>query len=230
VELLDQAIHATATRVRVSTPDSPVGIREFGWGREVDVQEIPANDTRVAGYIAKYATKGAECVGAVDRSLCCRECEGTGLMGACVRCRGTGLRVPLEDLDVPEHARLLMATTWRLGTLSEYRELRLRPWAHQMGFGGHFSTKSRLFSVPLGQLRQARVIFAAARANGGMATLPADAVRDSKWEFAGSGYTGVEVDIARQVRDDRAEHRELARRELADLRAREALNDWAVPE
>ena len=227
VELLDGAIHATAERVRVVTADSPVGIREFGWGREVDVKAIPIGDSKVAGYVAKYATKGAECVGAVDRSLCCRECEGTGLFGACVHCRGAGLRVPLEDLDVPEHARLLMATTWELGALVEYRKLRLRAWAHQIGFGGHFSTKSRLYSVTLSQLRQERADFATTRAGG--IVVPDDAVRESVWEFAGAGYTGVQIDIARQIREDIADYRELVRVEVADLKALETRNDWAGP-
>ncbi len=33
---------------------------------------------------------------------------------------------------------------------------RLRRWAHMLGFGGHFSTKSRRYSTTLGALRQAR--------------------------------------------------------------------------
>jgi hypothetical protein len=230
VELLDEAIRATAARVRVETPDSPVGIRELRWGEQVDVQVIPAGDRRVAGYVAKYATKGAECVGAVDRSLCCRECEGTGLLGACRRCRGTGLRVPLEDLDVPEHARLLMATSWRLGALGEYRELRLRPWAHQIGFGGHFSTRSRLFSVTLGSVRQERIDFAAAHGNGGAGLLPADAVWERDWEFVKAGYTGVQGEVVKQIREDLADYREIVRFEMADLRAREAHDGWAGPE
>ncbi|MDR7301621.1 hypothetical protein JOF55_001802 [Haloactinomyces albus] len=33
---------------------------------------------------------------------------------------------------------------------------RLHRWAHQLGFGGHFSTKSRRYSTTLGALRAAR--------------------------------------------------------------------------
>jgi hypothetical protein len=65
------------------------------------------------------------------------------------------------------HVCRLIAATWRLGTppadLDEHsREEwdagygRLRPWAHILGFGGHFSTKSRRYSTTLGALRQAR--------------------------------------------------------------------------
>src|SRR5205823_357856 len=57
---------------------------------------------------------------------------------------------------------------WLLGrrprtlTTPEQREAwktgygRLRRWAHMLGFGGHFSTKSRHYSTTLGALRMAR--------------------------------------------------------------------------
>ena len=41
------------------------------------------------------------------------------------------------------------ATAWQLGT-------RFRAWAHMLGYGGHFLTKSRRYSVTFGQLRAAR--------------------------------------------------------------------------
>lgn len=42
-------------------------------------------------------------------------------------------------------------------------ELRLRPWAHMLGFRGHFSTKSRLYSTTLTKLRSARLEWRNAR-------------------------------------------------------------------
>ena len=38
--------------------------------------------------------------------------------------------------------------------------LRLRAWAHMLGFGGHWSTKSRRYSTTFTVLRRARVAFA----------------------------------------------------------------------
>jgi hypothetical protein len=64
------------------------------------------------------------------------------------------------------HPGRLTEATWRLGTpppglkQDEVEEWdagygRLRRWAHMLGFGGHFSTKSRRYSTTLGALRQA---------------------------------------------------------------------------
>ena len=36
------------------------------------------------------------------------------------------------------------------------RDLRLAAWAHMLGFRGHFSTKSRAYSITLGALRADR--------------------------------------------------------------------------
>ncbi|MFF3452560.1 replication initiator [Streptomyces sp. NPDC002667] len=44
----------------------------------------------------------------------------------------------------------------RLGALPELEDLRLHQWAHVLRFRGHFSTRSRACSVPLGALRQER--------------------------------------------------------------------------
>jgi hypothetical protein len=41
--------------------------------------------------------------------------------------------------------------------------LRLRAWAHMLGFGGHWSTKSRRYSTTMTALRRARVAFAKRR-------------------------------------------------------------------
>jgi hypothetical protein len=42
------------------------------------------------------------------------------------------------------------------GTRDATGDPRLRHWAHTLGFGGHFLTKSRRYSVTFGQLRRAR--------------------------------------------------------------------------
>jgi hypothetical protein len=40
---------------------------------------------------------------------------------------------------------------WKLGARPGLGELRLRKWAHMLGFGGHSSTKSRRYSTTLGR-------------------------------------------------------------------------------
>jgi len=126
----------------VTTPDAPgVPSRSLAWGEQLDVRPITTTgeltDTAVAGYIAKYATKAAECTGTIDR-----------------RIRATD---DLDALPVSAHARRLIAECLRLGRMPEMADLRLAEWAHALGFRGHFSTKSRRYSTTLGALRKARI-------------------------------------------------------------------------
>jgi len=62
----------------------------------------------------------------------------------------------IADLPVREHARRHIAACLRLGKLPQLKDLRLAAWAHMLGFRGHFSTKSRAYSVTLGSLRADR--------------------------------------------------------------------------
>lgn len=81
---------------------------------------------------------------------------------------------------------------------------RMAKWVHMLGFRGHFSTKSRRYSVTLGALRRARrrasVLIAQARAEGQRidlrdfeAELMADEDEETtlvigRWAFAGTGW------------------------------------------
>jgi hypothetical protein len=112
----------------------------LAWGREHDTRPITASgdltDTRVAAYVAKYATKAAECTGTLDRRITPTD--------------------QLAELPVSEHARRLIAACLRLGKLPGLEYLRLAAWAHMLGFRGHFSTKSRHYSTTFGALRAER--------------------------------------------------------------------------
>ena len=64
--LLTTAIDQAARAVNVKTPAAPgLPARTLAWGRERDTRPITTTgeltDTKVAGYVAKYATKAAEC-------------------------------------------------------------------------------------------------------------------------------------------------------------------------
>ena len=144
VRLLDDAVRHAAGAVSVTTPAAPgTPDRSLTWGNQVDIRPITSTGTltqqTVAGYIAKYATKAAECVGTLDRRL-----------------RPTD---DLAKLPITPHARRLIAECLRLGALDEFAELRLVQWAHMLGFRGHFSTKSRRYSTTLGALRAARIAY-----------------------------------------------------------------------
>jgi len=141
VALLTTATDQAARAVNVKTPAAPgLPARTLAWGRERDSRPITTigelTDTKVAGYVAKYATKAAECTGTLDRRLTSAD--------------------RLADLPVRDHARRHIAACLRLGKLPQLKDLRLAAWAHMLGFRGHFSTKSRAYSITLGSLRADR--------------------------------------------------------------------------
>jgi hypothetical protein len=141
LDLLTAAIAQAADRVHLDTPAAPdLPARTLEWGREHDTRPITTTgeltDSRVAAYVAKYATKAAECTGTLDRRLTPTD--------------------HLAELHIREHARRLIAECLRLGKLPGLADLRLAAWAHMLGFSGHFSTKSRTYSTTFGALRAER--------------------------------------------------------------------------
>jgi hypothetical protein len=97
-----------------------------------------------------------------------------------------------------------------------------------LGFGGHWSTKSRRYSTTMGALRRARVAFAKRRrARDG---IPLDAfgraeddqavVVVAAWAYVGTGYaTEGERWLALSAAARAREHRRIAREELTTTTA-----------
>jgi hypothetical protein len=152
--LLEDALHQAIPAVQVPCPPVDDGPDRYArWGEQLDVRNITRDSDQagelsaeqVAGYIAKYATKATESFGAgLDRRLTDAD--------------------DLEHLDkLPTHVAELVRAAWELGGCPELAGLRLRAWAHMLGFGGHWSTKSRRYSTTMGALRRARVAFAGRR-------------------------------------------------------------------
>lgn len=144
----------------------------YGWGRQHDVRVLDLGGSvreaaRVAGYIAKYATKSTEDAGGVNHRI-----EHAHELG---------------DLRCREHARRLVASAWHAGDRAEVDRKRMRRWAHQIGFGGHCFTKSRRFSTTFKALREARASYAAGP-EAAVAESDHNLVRISAWKWAGSGY------------------------------------------
>jgi hypothetical protein len=195
-ELLTGAIHHAARSVEMSTPDNPVsGSRVLGWGQQVDVEPIEAGgsedpeqrvrDARVAGYIAKYATKDTGVTTGVDTRL--RSAEH------------------IEDLAASEHHKQMMRTCWRLGGLPELVDLGLRRWAHMLGFRGHFLTKSRRYSITFTAIRQSRAEHRLAAHLAELGVADTDAVTVvNDWTMTGIGYRS---DAEREYADVIAETR-----------------------
>jgi hypothetical protein len=211
VALLESAIRDAVARVVVEVPESrALGAPVVGWGEQIDVRPIggadfdaPAglSDVTVARYIAKYATKSAESAGIELPPLACRACSGSGrtlvrmpecadVLLPCRTCSGTGRSIDLDQWELTDHARRLIEACWLLGGIPELAPLRLRKWAHMLGFGGHFATKSRAYSTTFGALRQERADFTARQDPYTLALGESpDVLVINHWSYAGRADT-----------------------------------------
>ncbi len=186
-DLLTDAIRTATAKARVDGPTIDGRTHTFTFGRQLDVRTIRSADFNdgqelteraVAAYIAKYATKGAEtATGALDRPL--------------------KFAAELAHLDISDHARRLIRTAWTLGARKSLEHLRLRAWAHMLGFRGHFSTKSRRYSTTLGALRDARAEWHRAQATPTTTDPRTNTTYVlAHWVFAGTGLSSTEAWLA----------------------------------
>ncbi|MEV2236484.1 replication initiator [Micromonospora sp. NPDC049891] len=220
VDDLEEAVHAAARQITVTTPphpDRPLGWR-VAWGEQVDVRRINSasgelTDAKVAAYLAKYATKATEATGH----------QSTRLTSATV-----------DDYADPEgdHLARLIDACWHLGrpiatdttsgaATAEDRQgsldttpnsyAGLRRWAHMLGFGGHFLTKARRYSVTFGLLRDTRATYRRAEDDN-----PTDTVTVGVLSYVGSGWlTDGDALLANTAAAKRRQARRIGREELA---------------
>jgi hypothetical protein len=174
-----------------------LGERVFRWGTQLDVHPIhralddgPVTDQAVAAYVAKYVSKSVGDVGGVDRPL-----TSYG---------------EIELLPLSGHTRALMGTCWRLGGLPELQHLRLRAWAHTLGYRGHVLTKSRCYSTTYAALRSQRATHRQRLAGEGFPETP-HAQTERLWRYVGSGHAPAEALIALGVAQDFIDLAELKR-------------------
>ncbi len=195
-DLLDHAIHAAIRRVEVTTPACRrVPARQLRWGRQVDVRPIARADglseTVVARYVAKYATKVAEAAGIDLGPIYCRACDGHGTNPTtavlCHRCAGSGRRPRVSLRHLSGHARRLVDTCWWLGGQPGLGRLRLRRYAHTLGFRGHFATTSRTYSTTFTALRAERRSWMADRRAERAGVDPAGVLVVGDWRYVGPG-------------------------------------------
>jgi len=122
---------------------------------------------------------------------------------------------------LPSHISKLAATAEQMGNREEFRSLRLGDRARNVGFGGHWSTKSRAYSTTFNALRLTRRRFM--RCRNGKAAVPLDAwgrLEDDErvqtrahWNYAGAGFRNhgefvLAVTAAARAREKRALARE----------------------
>ncbi|WP_310593130.1 replication initiator [Kitasatospora xanthocidica] len=197
-DLLLEAVRSAAAAVALPCPDSMAsGGGRLGFGAQLDVHLLikggggHISDDAVAAYVAKYTSKSVEAAGAVDRRI-----ESLA---------------EIQALRVSPHVRALITTAWRLGGLPELQHLRLRAWAHMLGYRGHCLTKTRAYSTTYGQLRAARVEHAC----GLYADWDDGTVAEGAWRFVGTGHTPAEALVAAGIAEDLATNREIVRAEQA---------------
>jgi hypothetical protein len=202
---MEESVRAAASAARLRLDD--VRGTVIRWGSELDIRQVIADDEEgrvteqaVAAYVAKYATKAAEVSGTVDRPI-----------------KSAG---EIASLRVSEHTRSMISTVWELGGSREFRRLRLRRWAHMLGYRGHFSTKSRVYSTTLGALRQVRADYRAAEQSARVGLESPDLLATvGAWGYAGQGYLSeVEAEMAATIRNARP-GRKQARDEGAEATA-----------
>jgi hypothetical protein len=156
-------------------PRRPDGWR-IGWGEQVLTKVITVaaegqvTDAQVAAYLAKVRHQ-------IHRDH-----------------RHTSARLTDETVAVyadPDgtHTERLVEACWILGQPRQWR--RLRHWAHMLGFGGHFLTKSRRYSITFALLRNGRIEFRRTHTAGpeptGLAEAPTTLVVNFL-QFVGAGW------------------------------------------
>ena len=198
-KMLRQALRDTAAAVTVTVPDVGDGMhRVLRWGAQLDIRTIrqagATHPGRVAAYLAKYATKASE-----------------GLTGGIAhRIHSIG---ELESYRMPAHIHRIIRVCWSLGGDRRLTALKLRRWAHMLGFGGHYATRSRRYSLTLTALRDARATWRLHH--------HVDHVVDGTWRYVGRGHTTpADADLAAHAAATRLHAAEAAR---AQRRAEQAL-------
>jgi hypothetical protein len=186
-ELVTQAV--ASVRLTVPGVDDNDPARTLAWGAQVEIRPVldanrsddpeqPVTPAQVAGYLAKYATKDA---------------------GSIV---GAGQRAP--HLDRMRRACVYLHRRALAHDVHDSPYGLLGKWAPMLGFRGHFSTKSRRYSITLGRLRRARARFQALTGEARRTGIPlythdlearlmADDDTETtlvvgSWTYAGSGW------------------------------------------
>jgi hypothetical protein len=214
VELLKDAVRAAVDWVSAPLPDMDGDEHTTlvaRWGEQLNVRSIAGSSSlsprAVAAYVAKYATK-------------CSDDLELGNIGEIQ-----------SGADTSSHLVGLVRAAQRLGEQKDLQPLRLQEHAFNLGFRGHWSTKSRRYSTTFTALRRDRRDFVkrqrctkripldeSTEHEGNVESLP-------EWHYIGCGYrTTGEAWLAMSAAARAREHRRLAR-EDAWTRQRGGVND-----
>ena len=180
------ALLTAAARVTAPSPlpDRP----PLRWGVQADAADIPPERRRAAAaYLAKYAIKSVDGAGLLDRRLS----HGN-----------------LDTMGLPPQLARMAATAWTLGEQPALAALRLRLWAHTLGYRGHWLTKSKGWSTTFAELRARRQRWTLTRAGIDPSTLEH---RWGEWELHGVGHLSAgDAWLAASANADRRDQRRAA--------------------
>jgi hypothetical protein len=184
----------------VAHPAKPKGW-DIAWGTQVDPRTVQLTgdgeitDTAVASYLAKYATKSTEPVGALAGRITADNAHAYATTSS--------------------HQGRLITACLKLGAHPHEDFQALRRWAHMLGYRGHFATKSRRYSTTMRALRTARRDWRRRQHplahNGGDKTIIT--ITDLRWDGRGWRTTGDAL-LALSAAARAREHRRTAREEM----------------
>jgi replication initiator protein RepSA len=184
----------------VAHPAKPKGW-DIAWGTQLDPRTVQLTgdgeitDVAVASYLAKYATKSTEPVGALAGRI-------------------TAENAHIYTTSRSHQGRLITACL-KLGAHPHEDFKALRRWAHMLGYRGHFATKSRRYSTTMRALRTARRDWRRRQhpldRNGGDKTIVT--ITDLRWDGRGWRTTGDAL-LALSAAARAREHRRIAREEM----------------
>jgi hypothetical protein len=198
VELLEHALRAAAADVRAPLPVE-LGTGTVAWGAELDVRVLAAHErSKVAGYLAKYATKGTELAGSVVHPI---------------------TEAAVDQLPVREHVRAYLRAAFELQAEPALAGRRFGAYAHALGHRGHCVTKSHSYSTTFKALRQAREQHVheqllAHSNDAAQRALAGTAERVTSLRLAGIGHlTSADAYLAESAHARARDRRRLAREE-----------------
>ncbi|MFT7837570.1 replication initiation protein [Saccharothrix sp. BKS2] len=199
-ELVEHAFTTAARSVQVDQARPDGSVMTLSWGTQVDVRRIrPADahqveqdgeisESRLAAYVAKYATKGTGKSEAADRPI--RD------------------QLDIDHLKVSAHHRRIIQTAWDLGDLDQYVDLKLRRWAHMLAFRGHFLSKSPTYSTSFKAIRGERRAHRTAELLDQLGHEPTSVLLVHDWTYTGSGHhTDAERELALAIAEGTREQR-----------------------
>jgi hypothetical protein len=170
-DLLRTAVLTAAGLASVTLPDpgDDASMLTLAWGSQADARAVrrgidgELDEQKVAAYIAKYASKATEDAGGIPVSI--------------------RSAADLEEWNVSLHGRRLITACWQLARRGDYADLNLARRAHQYGYGGWFSTRSRRWGVTLTSRRQQRRAWHDNQSDGAGGQV----IVLSEWHYAGTG-------------------------------------------